>query len=351
MNYPPDYFFWFIPWHTKRGQGGRAGMGKRFKILMYEPMHQVGTNILLEKCDLIYAENLSEDYLVEMCRDVDGIIIRANGKVTERIIESAENLKVIGRHGVGLEGIDLSAAARRNIPVVYTPGANAQSVAEHFVGLAIMLARKLRLADRALRTGNWNARYELIGTELAGKTLGILGFGNIGQATARICHKGLNMSILYYDVISYPEAETDLNARRVEFDEVFKEADLISINMPLLPSTRGVVDKRAINLMKPTAFIINMARGPIWNELELYRALKEKKIAGAGSDVYEIEPVPKNHPLFELDNFVGTPHMSAHTEEAMIRMSLVAKDVLRVLEGQTPENVVSVSSCQQQVQS
>jgi D-3-phosphoglycerate dehydrogenase len=159
------------------------------------------------------------------------------------------------------------------------------------------------------------------------------------------------MSILYYDVISYPEAETDLNARRVEFDEVFKEADLISINMPLLPSTRGVVDKRAINLMKPTAFIINMARGPIWNELELYRALKEKKIAGAGSDVYEIEPVPKNHPLFELDNFVGTPHMSAHTEEAMIRMSLVAKDVLRVLEGQTPENVVSVSSCQQQVQS
>jgi D-3-phosphoglycerate dehydrogenase len=148
------------------------------------------------------------------------------------------------------------------------------------------------------------------------------------------------MGILYYDQIDYPEAEAELNAKRVDEKTLFSDADFVSINMPLLPETRYFVNAGLLNLMKPSAFLINMARGPIWKEADVVSALEDKRIAGAGSDVYEIEPITPDNPLLKLDNFVGTPHMSAHTEEGMIRMSLVAKDVLAVLEGREPEFAV-----------
>ncbi|MGD9241216.1 MAG: NAD(P)-dependent oxidoreductase, partial [Desulfobacterales bacterium] len=202
---------------------------------------------------------------------------------------------------------------------------------------ALMLAKKIRLADMALRDCNWQARYELIGTELRGKTLGVLGFGRIGQQTARICRFGFDMRVLYYDPIASSEAEKELDARRVDEKALFKEADFISVNMPLLPQTRHFINADRIKLMKPGAFLINMARGPVWKETDVVAALQEKRIAGAGADVYEVEPITPDNPLLKLDNFVGTPHMSAHTEEAMIRMSMVAKDVLCVLDGKEPQ--------------
>lgn len=312
-------------------------MASRFKILLYEAMHREGTTLLQEKCDLIYAKSYDEECLLVQAADVDAIIIRANGAVTEKLIEAASKLKVIGRHGVGLDAIDLAAAKKRGVRVVYTPRANKESVAEHFVALALMLAKKIRLADIALRDCNWQARYELIGTEIREKTLGVLGFGRIGQETARICHKGFDMPILYYDPLEYPEAEKALDAIRVDEKKLFKKADFISINMPLLPHTRHFVNAKLLKLMKPTAFLLNLARGPVWNEADVVKALQENQIAGAGSDVYEVEPIRPDNPLLKLDNFVGTPHMSAHTEEAMIRMSMVAKDVLCVLEGKDPE--------------
>ena len=312
-------------------------MRKTFKVLLYESMHQEGTTLLEEKCDVIYARSFDEKDLIDQVADVDGIIIRANGSVTKAIIESGSKLKVIGRHGVGLDAIDLEAAQRNGVKVVYTPMANKESVAEHFVGLALMLAKKMRLADIALRDCRWQARYELIGTELYGKTLGVLGFGRIGQQTARICKYGFNMQILYYDQMDFAEAEAELNAKRVDESTLFKNADFISINLPLLPETRHFVNTELLNYMKPSAFLINMARGPIWNEADVISTLKDKRIAGAGSDVYEIEPITPDNPLLKLDNFVGTPHMSAHTEEGMIRMSMVAKDVLAVIEGKEPE--------------
>lgn len=312
-------------------------MRKEYKVLLYESMHPDGTALLEEKCDVIYARSYDEKELIGQVSDVNAVIIRANGAVTERIIEAAPKLKVIGRHGVGLDAIDLAAAKKRGITVVYTPQANKESVAEHFVALALMLAKKIRLADIALRDGNWQARYELIGTELRGKILGVLGLGRIGQQTARICRFGFDMKVLYYDPIEFPETEKELSATRVDAKALFKEADFISINMPLLPQTRHFVNAERIKLMKPGAFLINMARGPVWNERDVVAALQENQIAGAGSDVYEVEPITPDNPLFKLDNFVGTPHMSAHTEEAMIRMSMVAKDVLCVLEGKAPE--------------
>jgi D-3-phosphoglycerate dehydrogenase len=312
-------------------------MVKKCKVLMYESMHQEGTALLEEKCEILYARSYDEKELIDQVADVDAIIIRANGAVTEKIIEAAPKLKVIGRHGVGLDAIDLAAAKKRGVTVVYTPQANKESVAEHFVALALMLAKKIRLADIAVRDCNWQARYELIGTELRGKTLGVLGFGRIGQQTARICHFGFGMPIMYYDPLGYPEAEKEVDAKRVDEKTLFKKADFISINMPLLPQTQHFVNAKLLELMKPTAFLLNMARGPVWNEADVVKALLENRIAGAGSDVYEVEPITPDNPLLNLDNFVGTPHMSAHTEEAMIRMSMVAKDVLAMLEDREPK--------------
>jgi len=312
-------------------------MGKKFKVLLYESMNQAGTALLEEKCHVIYARSYDENELIEQVADVDAVVIRANGAVTEKIIAAASKLKVIGRHGVGLDAIDLAAAKKQGIKVVYTPQANKESVAEHFVALALMLAKKIRLADMALRRGYWQARYELIGTELRGKTLGVLGFGRIGQQTARICHCGFDMPVVYYDPLGYPEAQKELDAMQVDEETLFKEADFVSINMPLLPQTKHFVNAKMLKLMKPTAFLLNMARGPVWKEVDIVKALQEKRIAGAGSDVYEVEPVTADNPLLKLENFVGTPHMSAHTEEAMIRMSMVARDVLCVLEGKDPE--------------
>ena len=312
-------------------------MSSRWKVLLYEPIHPEGISLLEEKCGVVYPESLAETHLISLVSDVDGIIIRANGTVSRRLIESAPRLKVIGRHGVGVENIDLTAASERGITVVYAPTANAQSVAEHFVGLALILANKLRAADAALRAGYWKARLELTGRELSGKTLGIVGFGRIGQQTARICRKGFNMSVVYHDVLDFPEIEKELDARRVPLEQLFTEADFISLNLALLPQTRGLINADLLKLMKPTAFLVNMARGPVWNEADVVRALKENWITGVGSDVFEVEPASPDNPLFEMDNFVGTPHMASHTEEALIRMSLVARDILRVLEGQEPE--------------
>ncbi len=314
---------------------------KNFKILLYEDMHETGKALLKEKAEIFFARSLEEDSLIKEVKEVNGIIIRANGKVTRRMMASAPKLKVIGRHGVGVENIDLEAATEKGIWVVNTPDANDISVAEHFFGLAIILSKMLKKADIALREGRWGARYEYIGNELHGKTLGILGFGRIGRAVGRIGHKGFDMKVLYYDALRYEETEKELKAMKVSLEEVLSESDYISINLPMLPETKGLLGEREFGLMKPSAFIINLARGPIWDEKALHKVLKEKKIAGAGSDVYEVEPAAKGHPLFDLENFVGTPHMAAHTEEALRRMSLVAEDVIRVLEGKAPVHPVN----------
>jgi len=312
-----------------------------FKVLLYEDMHEGGKALLREKTEVLFAKSLDEMSLIEETKEVDGVIIRANGKVTRKIMESAPKLKVVGRHGVGLENIDLEAAVEKGIWVVNTPDANDISVAEHFFGLAIILSKMLKKADIALREGRFEVRYQYIGNELHGKTLGILGFGRIGRSVGRIGHKGFDMKVLYYDALRYEETEKELKARKASLEEVLSQSDYISINLPMLPETKGLLGEREFGLMKPSAFIINLARGPIWDEKALHQVLKEKKIAGAGSDVYEVEPAAKGHPLFDLENFVGTPHMAAHTEEALRRMSLVAEDVIRVLEGKTPLHPVN----------
>jgi len=315
---------------------------KKFIVLLYEDMHEDGKALLKEKGEILFARSPEEASLIQEVKEIDGIIIRANGRVSKRLMESAPRLKVIGRHGVGVENIDLEAATEKGIWVVNTPDANDVSVAEHFFGLALMLSKMLKKGEKAFREeGRWEARYQYIGNELHGKTLGILGFGRIGRAVGRIGYKGFDMKVLYYDALRYEEAEKEIHAVKQSLEEVLSQCDFISVNLPMLPATKGLIKEREFKMMKPTAYIINLARGPIWDEKALYRVLKEGRIAGAASDVYEVEPATKDHPLLQLENFIGTPHMAAHTEEALKRMSLVAEDVIRVLEGKTPLHPVN----------
>jgi D-3-phosphoglycerate dehydrogenase len=313
----------------------------KFRVLLYEDMAEEGKAILKEKAEIVFAQKLDESFLVERVKDIDGIVIRANGKVTRKIMESAPRLKVVGRHGVGVENIDLQAATDLGIWVVNTPDANDNSVAEHFFGLALMLSKMLKKGDIAMHEGRWQARYEYIGRELNGKTLGILGFGRIGKTIGRIGRKGFGMKILYYDAIRYEEVEKEISAVKLSLDHVLSQSDFVSINLPMLPETKALIGAREISLMKRTAYLLNLARGPIWDEKAVEAALKEAKIAGAASDVFEVEPAAQEHPLLKLENFIATPHMAAHTQEALGRMSRVAEDIIRVLEGKEPLHPVN----------
>src|SRR5512136_1264030 len=189
---------------------------KPFKVMLYEEMHEAGKALLREKAEVFFATSFEEASLIKETQEMDGLIIRANGKVSRKLMESATKLKVIGRHGVGVETIDLEAATEKGIWVVNTPDANDISVAEHFFGLALMLSKMLRKGEKALREeGRWDARYQYIGNELHGKTLGILGFGRIGRAIGRIGYKGFDMKVLYYDVIRYEDMEKEVHATQV----------------------------------------------------------------------------------------------------------------------------------------
>jgi len=204
------------------------------RILLFEPMHEAGTRLLREQGEVVLAPALDEATLLSAVAEVDAIVIRNGGAVTRRLMEAAPRLKVIGRHGSGLDTIDLAAAAERGIRVVYTPEANCQSVAEHFVAMALVLSKRLLEADRALREGRWEVRHEYYGRELSGKTLGVVGFGRVGRATARICHHGFQMPVLYHSrSAAGPEAEAQCGARRAGLEQLLRAADFVSLNLPL----------------------------------------------------------------------------------------------------------------------
>jgi D-3-phosphoglycerate dehydrogenase / 2-oxoglutarate reductase len=306
---------------------------KSYRILLYEDMHDVGKRVLSEQAELVIADSLEESHLVEKVKDVDAIIVRANGTISARIMDAAPRLKVIGRHGVGLDAIDLQAAQERGIVVCNTPTANVESVAEQAVGLMLAVAKQICRADKSLRQGRWEVRYEFIGQEIAGRTLGLIGMGRIGARVAEICHLGFSMPVIYTDLISYPDVEEKFNASKYPLDEVLIAADIISLHVPLTPETHNMISAEQLAKMKPSSILINTARGLIVDERALVESLRNRRLAGAGLDVYCEEPAEVDNPLFHLDNVVVTPHMAAHTEDALRQMSMVAQDVINVLTG------------------
>jgi D-3-phosphoglycerate dehydrogenase len=312
-------------------------MTKKWKVVLYEEMHKVGTEYLRERAEVVISPKPDEETVIPLAQDADAVIIRANGKITKRLLENAPQLKVVGRHGVGLETIDREEATRRGIWVVYTPEANAMAVAEHALGMILALTRKMPLVDQEVRRGAWEVRYRFLGKQIHGRTLGVIGLGRIGRNLATMCRKAFEMRVMYYDKIRSPEMEEQLPCEFVPLDELLAEADVVSIHAPQTPETIGLLNEERIAKMKPGAILINAARGGIVDENALAKALQEGRLFGAGLDVFSKEPPDTEHPIFQAENVLTSAHMAAHTEEAMIAMSMVAEDIIRVLEGEKPK--------------
>ena len=311
-------------------------------VLLYEPIHEKALSLLNQQAEVRLAESLDPADLMDEVADAEGIIIRANGQVSREIMQAAPKLKVVARHGTGVEAIDHHAAAEFGVVVVNTPEANVESVAEQCLAFMVVLSKRLLESDAAIRAGDWDARYRLIGNELLGKTLGLVGFGRIGQRVAELCHSTLEMPIRYYDVVDYAEAERALSATRVEFEDLLSGSDFISLHVPLLETTRGMIADAELKRMKPAAFLINTSRGPVVDQAALIRALQSGWIRGAGLDVYDPEPLPADSPLLTMDNVVLSPHMASHTDEALFRMAMVIEDVLKVISGEAPKHPVEL---------
>jgi len=308
-----------------------------YKFLLYEPIQECGLEVLRAVGEVRMASATDEESIIAEIGDIDGVVIRSRGGMTRRILENAPNLKVVGRHGVGVDNVDLQAATDHSVQVVNTPTATVEGVAEHTVGMMIALSKRLNYAEANLRSGHFKVRYDIKGQEMRGRTLGVIGFGRIGRRVAEICHLAFDMPILYTDVMAAPELEASLGARRVPMDELLAQAEYVTVHVPLLPETTKLIGQDEFEKMQPMALFLNAARGPVVDESALIRALQEGQIAGAGIDVYEQEPTPADNPLLQLDNVVVTPHIASSTQEAMNMMSMVAEDLVNVLEGRAPQ--------------
>ncbi|ASJ09716.1 3-phosphoglycerate dehydrogenase [Thermococcus siculi] len=303
------------------------------KVLVAAPLHEKAIEVLKNAgFEVLYEEYPDEERLVQLVGDVEAIIVRSKPKVTRKVIEAAPKLRVIARAGVGLDNIDLEAAKERGIKVVNSPGASSRSVAELAIALTFNVARKIAFADRKMREGTW-AKKQAMGIELEGKTMGVIGFGRIGYEVAKIAH-ALGMNILLYDPYPNDERAKEVGGRFVDLETLLRESDVVTLHVPLVDATYHLINEERLRLMKPTAILINAARGAVVDTDALVKALKEGWIAGAGLDVFEEEPLPADHPLTRLDNVVLTPHIGASTVEAQMRAGVqVAEQVVEILKG------------------
>jgi D-3-phosphoglycerate dehydrogenase len=304
------------------------------RVLITEKIDRSGTDYLLKRgYDVVLGTGISEETVMKEIAGCDAILTR-NARISERIMQSSAKLKVIAMHGVGVDNIDVEAATRRGIQVTNAAGSNSISVAEFTIGLLIALSRNLLRYDRELRKRNWNIR-SLLGADLEGRTLGIIGMGNIGGLVAKKAALGLGMKVLGYrrhagPSPGYAEITTDLK-------KVLSRSDFISIHVPSSPSTRKMISANEIAVMKTGAYLLNTARGNVVDHDALVTALREKKLAGAAIDVFDGEIPARDDPLLSMQNVIVTPHAAALTYDSVSKMSLYsAMGIDEVLSGQTP---------------
>ncbi len=311
----------------------------RPRILVADQLAEDGLARLRQVADVDVRLKLSEDQLVRAVPEFDALVVRSQTKVTSAVLEAGERLRVVGRAGVGVDNIDLDAATRHGILVVNAPRGNIIAAAEHAVALLLALARNIAQADASMRRGEWE-RSRYTGAEIRGKVLGIVGLGNIGSEVARRA-QGLELDVIAYDPAVPPERAEHFNVELVGLDELFRRADFISVHAPLVEGTRNLIGARVLDLAKPTARLVNAARGGIVDEAALYDALAGGRLAGAAADVFAEEP-PGASPLLRLPNFLATPHIAASTHEAQVSVAAdVAEEVLAVLRGELPRYAVN----------
>jgi len=301
------------------------------------PLHWRAAAMLEGIAELRVASRLDPAVFVAESRDADALIIRV--PVPPEIFENAPRLRAAIRHGAGLDMVPMEAAAKAGVLVANVPGVNARTVAEYVFFAAMALLRRFRVIDRDLREHGWQKAREhtVLGNELAGKTIGIIGMGDIGRHVAAIATGGFGL-----DVIANSRRRESLppGVAFRELDDLMAEADIIAICCPLTPETRGMIDTARIARMKPTAVIVNGARGAIIDDDALLKALRENRIGGAALDVFAIQPLQRDHPYFDFDNVLLTPHMAGIAEESMERMGTGAvAEAIRVLSGELPINL------------
>ena len=309
------------------------------KILVADPLAEDGLERLRRAGEVTVVSKLGESELIQRIADFDALVVRSETRVTAPIIEAGSRLRVVGRAGVGVDNIDVPAATRRGIIVVNAPRGNIVAAAEHTMALLFALARWVPQADASVKRGEWT-RAKFIGTEIRGKTLGVVGLGNVGSEVAKRAH-GLEMDVIAYDpVVSVERAEL-FNVSLVTLQELLTRADFVTLHVPLVESNRNLIGTPELARMKPTARLINTARGGIVDESALAAALQSGKLAAAAADVFETEP-PGDHPLLKLPNFVATPHIAASTAEAQVSVAFdVAEEVAAVLAGDLPRFAVN----------
>ena len=309
------------------------------KILVADPLAEDGLERLRRAGEVTVVSKLPEAELIRRIPDFDALVVRSETRVTEPIIEAGTKLRVVGRAGVGVDNIDVPAATRRGILVVNAPRGNIVAAAEHTIGLLFALARWIPQADASVKRGEW-ARGKFTGTEVRGKTLGVIGLGNVGSEVAKRAH-GLEMDVVAYDpVVSVERAEL-FNVALVSLNELLEQADFITVHVPMVDSNRNLIGARELSRVKPGARLINTARGGIVDEAALLKALQAGQLAAAAVDVFENEP-PGENPLLALPNFIATPHIGASTVEAQVSVAFdVAEEVAAVLAGDLPRFAVN----------
>lgn len=309
---------------------------EKFKVLIPLPVSQEALDILEQHhCTVICLSNDSEQEIEKYIEDVDAVLLRTTD-FKQPMIDKAKNLKIIARHGVGVDQIDVEYAISKGIKVCYAPMSNINSVAEHTVMLMMALAKRVHEGQIAVRTNQFNKRNGMLGIELKGKTVGLIGLGNIGKLVAQKCHFGFGMNILAYD--PYVKELDEEYIRLVDsMDTLLTSADFISLHVPYLPSTHHLIGERQLTLMKPTAYLINAARGGILDEQAVLNAIHSGRIAGAALDVFEGEPFDINEQWYSVEKAVLTPHVAALTIDAMKDMAIVtATQIVDVKSGKHP---------------
>jgi len=316
------------------------------KVFITREIPEIGINLLKEKgyeVEIGPEEKISREELIEKVKGVDAILSVLTEKIDGEVMESAgEQLKIVANYAVGYNNIDVEEAKKKNIMVTNTPGVLTEAVAEHTIAFLFAIAERIVEADSFMRAGKYKAwgPKMLLGADIQGKTLGIIGLGRIGSAVAQRMQDGFDVKIIYYDLKRNEELEEKFGMEYRELDDLLKESDFVSIHTALTDETRHLINAEKLALMKPSAYLINTARGPIVDEMALIETLKGKKIAGAALDVFEKEPelMPG---LTDLNNVVLTPHIASATEGTRNKMSeMAAKNIIAVLDGETPPNLV-----------
>jgi D-3-phosphoglycerate dehydrogenase len=309
------------------------------KILVADPLAEDGLERLRRAGEVTVVSKLAESELIERIPDFDALVVRSETRVTAPIIEAGSRLRVVGRAGVGVDNIDVPAATRRGILVVNAPRGNIVAAAEHTIALLFALARWVPQADASVKRGEWT-RSKFIGTEIRGKTLGVIGLGNVGSEVAKRAH-GLEMEVVAFDPVVAVERAELFNVGLVTLPELLERADFVTVHVPLVDSNRNLIGAPELARMKPSARLVNTARGGIVDEAALHAALSSGRLAAAAADVFEAEP-PGENPLLSLPNFIATPHIAASTVEAQVSVAFdVAEEVAAVLAGDLPRFAVN----------